>query len=515
MEKVENEYLIGIDAGTTYVKAALFDLEGRELFKKGTPTNISSPDPRWIEADMAILWEYIKKCLKELIAAAKINSKKIAGIGLTATGDGTWMIDYDENPVRPGILWCDGRSEIILNGWLSDGTAEKAFDICGTAIHTGSQCTQLKWLKEHEPECLKRTKAIFHCKDWLFYKFTGKITTDETDESLTFLNIKSRQYDDELFKLFDIYEYSDKFPTVNHAEENTGTILGGLAKEFNLSKDLIIGSGPMDVLACAVGGGAIKNGDACSIIGSAGINEVVTGHPLLYPRMVGMNLCHAPKDKWIRLIAAMSATPNLDWFIKEFGAKYKLEAEEKGIKLIKYVDKIVENIPAGCEGVLYHPYIFPGGERGPFVVPNANASFTGLSINHSIDFLLRSIYEGVGFSMLDCYKNMPVEINEIILTGGGAKSNIWCQIISDITGKVIKIPGGEEYGAKGAALNVGVALGIYKDFEEAVLKTVKTVKTYLPDSLNNRKYQEIYEVYKMTYEKMMDVWNKRSSVYIK
>lgn len=508
-----NKYLIGVDAGTTILKAILFDSDCNVIMKAETPTNISSPLPSWIEADMNVLWARIKDCLRKIIENPEVENEKIAGIGLTGIGDGTWIMDKDGNPVRPGLYWCDGRSEKVVNKWLSDGTSEKAFEICGTAIHTGSQCAQLKWLHDNEPENMRGAETIFHCKDWLFYKLTGKITSDETDESLTFFDINTRKYDDELFKIFGLYEYRDKFPDAGPSEENTGNILKSIAEELNLNKDVVIGSGPMDVSASALGGGAVYHGQACSILGSASIHEAVTDRPILTPKMVGMTLCHAHKAKWIRCMAAMSATPNLDWFLREFGTKFRDESERKGINLLKYADSIVENVPVGSEGVIYHPYILPGGERAPFLEPNAKANFSGISVNHSIEILLRSIYEGVGLSMLDCYRNMPVDIKEIILTGGGSKSSVWSQILADITGKTVKIPSGEEYGAKGAALNLGVALGIYKNFEDAVSKTVSITKSFEPNLSNTKKYADIYQVYKMTYEKMRDIWNKRSLVY--
>ena len=509
---MKENYIIGIDAGTSITKAVLFDLGGNEIFKTEVQTNISSPFIGWIETEMNGLWKDTKKCLKELILKSKISHNDIIGIGLTGPGDGTWMIDHEGNPIRPGIYWCDGRAEKIIQKWFSDGTAERAFEICGTSVNTGSQCAQIKWLKENEPKTLRTAKTIFHCKDWLYYKFTGKITSDESDESLGLFDIKKRKYEKELFELFEINEYFDKYPVVQSSDKNRSKILTEVAKELGLNKDLMVASGPMDVVSCALGGGAIYHGQACSIIGTASIHEVITDTPIISPKMVGMTLCHAHKSKWIRLMAAMAATPNIDWFIKEFGYKYEKESKKKGIPILKYLEEVISNVPLGCEGVLYHPYILPGGERAPFVAPNARANFSGITISHSIDHVIRSIYEGIGFSMLDCYMHMPISIGDIILTGGGSKSSTWCQIIADITGKIIRIPRGEEFGAKGAMLNFGVALGIYDGFEDAVSKTVDIAKSYFPNTINTKKYNEIYKIYKMTYKKMIDVWDLRSSI---
>lgn len=130
--------------------------------------------------------------------------REIDAIGITSTGDGTWMIDKRGNPVRGGILWCDGRAGKVVDRLHAQGIARQAFDICGTSVFTGSQAAQLLWLRENEPESLEKAHVVFHAKDWLFYKLTGLITSDETDESLTMLRMTSRQYDPELFRIFGI-----------------------------------------------------------------------------------------------------------------------------------------------------------------------------------------------------------------------------------------------------------------------------------------------------------------------
>jgi sugar (pentulose or hexulose) kinase len=508
----EGRCLIGIDAGTSVVKAVAFDCLGDQIASHETSMSLRRPEPLWIEQDMNELWETVKVCVRRVAGQLKEREEKIEGIGITSTGDGTWIIDGDGDPVRGGILWCDGRAGKVVERLHNQGIAQQAFDICGTSVFTGSQAAQLLWLRENEPESLRKAQVIFHAKDWLFYKLTGLISSDETDESLTMLRMTTRQYDRELFQIFGIEDLYGKFPPVKPTVDNVGPLLPEVAADLNLPKGTTVGSGPMDVAACALGTGAIEHGQASSILGTAGIHQVIMAEPILEPRMVGMTLCHGIKGRWMRMLAAMTATPNLEWFLRELGAGLTLKAREAASGVYEHLDEVVGSVPAGSGGVIFHPYLFPGGERGPFVKPTARASFTGLNLNHTCQHLLRAVYEGVAFSTLDCYRNMPIDPKIVFLSGGGANSPIWCQILADCLGKSVSVPKGSQFGAKGAALNVGIAVGLYKDPPDGVAQSVRTARRYNPDPSNTKLYHELYEVYRKTAERQMDLWDRRAEI---
>ena len=326
------------------------------------------------------------------------------------------------------------------------------------------------------------------------------------------LRMSTRQYDRELFRIFGIEDLYTKFPPVKPTGENVGTVRPEIASDLDLPRGLPIGSGPMDVAACALGTGAIEHGQASTVLGTAGIHQVIMEEPVLEPRMVGMTLCHGVPGRWIRMLAAMTATPNLEWFLKELGSGFTLEAREAGADVYEHLEKLVESVPAGSEGVIFHPYLFPGGERGPFVKPSARASFSGLNLNHTGKHLLRAVYEGVAFATLDCYRNMPIDPQMVFLSGGGAKSPVWCQIIADCLGKTVSVPEGSQFGAKGAAINVGIAVGTYKNAQDGVAQAVRAARLYPPDSQKTRLYHQLYEVYRQTAERQMDLWDRRAEI---
>jgi sugar (pentulose or hexulose) kinase len=507
----ENRCLIGVDAGTSVVKAVAFDYVGRELCRHEAPMPLRQPQPLWVEQDMTQLWRTVKICLRRAVVALKKSKREIAGIGLTSTGDGTFLMTRSGEPVRGGILWCDGRAGKIVERLHAGPAAAKAFAICGTSVFTGSQASQLLWLRENEPDALRRAAVIFHAKDWLFYQLTGVISSDETDESLTMLRMSTRRYDPALFKIFGLDDLFDKYPEVRSTEANVAPVLAARGKELGLPPGTPIGSGPMDVAACALGSGAIEHGEASSILGTAGIHQVIMDRPLLEPKLVGMTLCHGVKGRWIRMLAAMTATPNLEWFLKELGGGLTTK-DASGEKLYHQLDRVVNSVPAGSDGVMFHPYLFPGGERGPFVKPTARASFTGLNLNHSAKHLLRAVYEGVALATLDCYRHMPIDPKSVLLSGGGANSPAWCQIIADCLGKPVLVPAGSQFGAKGAAMNIGVAVGFYRNAQDAVRRSVRMSRSYRPVAVRTKLYHELYGLYRKTAERQMDLWDLRARI---
>lgn len=490
--------VLGIDAGTSMTKVVAFDLAGNELYRTSMKTPTSTPHTSWIEEDMSEVWNSVSTCLRE--AASNVDGE-IKAIGITATGDGTWMVDEKMEPVRPGIMWCDGRAHEEVSTWHADGTARKAFSRCGTSVFTGTQAAQIRWLEKHEPDSLQRAKYIFHEKDWIFYKLTGVVSTDDSDQSLTHIDLWKKEYDLELLRIFGIEKYRDKLPDLTVTAKN----FAPLAADVGIPKGTLVASGPMDVEAHALGVGAINHGQGSSVLGTAGLHQVVMDDPHLEGDMVGMTLTHTVPNRWLRLNASMIATPNADWILDILG-----ERDGKDFDYEK-LDANLSKIPVGSRGVVYQPYIFPGGERAPFVNAHAKGGFFGLNQHHNRYDLIHAVYEGVGLSMKDCYEHMPVDVNGVRLSGGGANSEFWSQLVCDIVGHPIEIPNGTEYGAKGAAINAAVAGGLFSSFEEATGSMISISRRYTPNESKADAYTELYQVFLDLRRAHASLWHRRTS----
>ena len=505
------QYIIGIDSGTSGIKAVLFDTDGQEIAKKGFPLQAYIPREDMYEEEMDEIWEKAKICVKEV--ARTVDKNEIIGLGMTAQADGLWIVDENMKPVRRGCCFCDGRSGEFVEQWQADGTCEKLFEITGTWLFTGNQNGIVRWMDKYEPETIEKSRWFLHLKDYLYYQFTGVISTDASDQSLVLLDQKKRDYLYEAFRLCGIEKYREKYPPIRTPKENSCLIRPELAEELGLSEKVLITSGPTDVDACALGSGVVEKGECCSIMGTAALHEMVLDEPLQDQIRSGMTMTHVMEGRWLRLMASLAGTPNLEWMLKTIGAGISQEAEAQGKNVYAYMEELIETVPIGSNGVMYHPYLLTGGERAPFTEPRARASYTGLGVGNTLADMVRATYEGVAFAMLDCYSHMPLPVKRIVVCGGGAKSAVWCQIFADAVGMEIITIQGEELGARGVMMNNAVIQGIYPDYKAAVDAIVRVDKVYKPIPENHEQYLKFYELYTLIRDSLRDTWKLRAKLF--
>jgi len=504
-------FLMGIDAGTTSIKVGIYGTTGETITISSERISIETPKVGWAEEDMLDVWNATKSAIKCALKKSKIRGEEILAIGLSGQGGGAWLIDGKGSPVRKAIIWLDLRASNLVEKLKESQKDKELYEITGWRIFPSSGPILLKWLQENEPTTLEKAKYFLRCKDWIKFCLTGSSSTDPS-YMISEINIKTNKYSEEVFEILGIKkEYIGLFPQLIPAWKIAGTVNSIAAKETGLKEGTPVSSGGYDVCSCALGAGVINNKQLFAIIGTAGIYAAVVDHPIFDPnQQVSVNL-HVIPDRYVLNCQSMTATPNLDWFINEFCKDLITKAGDKNV--YKICDSIVSKVPPGAGGILYHPYL--QGEIGPFVKASARATFTGLSLWHKRDHLLRAIYEGVGFSMLDNFQkiNELLFLNikpkrEITVVGGGAQSDIWLQILADINNTMIIVPEGKELGCKGAAINAGIAVNLYKNHEEAVKNFVKIQKIYKPNEKNSILYDKMFKIYQEIYKGLWDAWDK-------
>jgi sugar (pentulose or hexulose) kinase len=505
------KYILGIDVGTSVIKSIVFDLEGNERAVSSKENILLHPAPTWVEQDMTAVWRAVAATVREVIAGSGCLPEEIAAIGVTGQGDGTWLVDDSGQPVRNAILWMDGRTGEMVRDAHNHGLSEAVFAITGTALNTSNQALQLRWLAANEPTVLAKAHAALRAKDWIFFNLTGQVSTDESDASHTYFSAGTRGYDDHVLDLLNVTRLRRLLPDARPASANSSSLLPEMADALGLADGTPVVAGPFDVAAADLGAGVLQAGEACTILGTAGIHQLILEEPVARPVNIGYTMCHAPPHKLVRLLPTMTGTLNLQWFVREFYASELAAANTHGDDFWADLEAEAATVPLGCFGVMYHPFIDPAGERSPFVRPDARAQFTGVSVNHTRAVLLRAIYEGVVLSAMDCYEHLGVAVRVLTLAGGGARSPFWAQMFADALGCEVIVAEGSEYGARGAAMNAGVAGGLYSSYDEAVTRCVRPARSYQPHTVRTAEYQTLLHLYRTSYEALFPLWELRAA----
>ena len=498
---MSQKYLIGIDTGTTNVKALLYDIDGQEVTCSSVDNEVYA-DNTCSEQDMNKLWHNVLTCLQNLINTTKIDVDSIAGIGVTGQGEGLWAIDENGEPVSNAMLWNDGRALDLVNQLKKNDTLYKEIKkVVASYIRPGSALTLIKWLKENRPEIYSKIKTIFTCKDWIRYKLTGNIYWELSDASCSCVDLAKNEYAVPIFEKLGIADAVNKLPRLISATDRAGLLQKEVADKIGLKAGLPVSGGMLDIVSTAAGLGAVKEHDVCIILGTTGMTFSVLPKYESDYEFNGWEI-HMDGHSYVKGMGTMAATPNLDWAVKMlFGDKNKTETYEE-------ITKNLANRKPFESGLIYHPHISNAGERAPFFNPKATAQFLGIRANTTKYDMVHAVMEGVALSIKDCLHGMTNK-NKVYLSGGGAKNTVWVQMISDVLNAEILIADATELAAKGAALSAGIMTGLIKDLNHIDQHFSKIKKVVKPKSDNAEKYQELFEIYKKTQLQLQNFWDWR------
>jgi sugar (pentulose or hexulose) kinase len=509
---MNKRYLLGIDNGTTTTKATLFEADGTEVaVSSGKDVATVHPAPGWAEQDMLEVWQATAAAIRNVIEKSNINPDDVAGVSSSGHGGGVWLVDEAGNPVRPAIIWLDVRAKPYLDQWGEQGLLSRFYDKSGWNLFAGiGPVTIFPWLLEHEPESLERAHTNLTSKDWVKFCLTGELSTDTSMASIALLDFGSMQYSDDLLRLAGIEAHKHLLPPLVPAWEVAGQVSKAAAELTGLREGTPVAGGGFDGACSALGAGAFASGQACCNIATAGVHVVLASEPILDTERVYSLMAHTVPDIFYKTSMAQLAAGNLDWFVREFCAAEKSDAEQRGTGIYDVIGEEVAGAPVGSGGVIFLPFL--QGERAPFVRPDARGVFFGLGDWNTRAHLLRAVFEGVALSTrhnVDAMtKNRRPETT--ILSGGGSKSDVWCQIIADCLGSEVKVPQGADAGSRGAAINAGVAVGVFADHAEATDKMVEIGRVYQPSAQNQTKYDELYEIYKEAIDAVGRLWEHSS-----
>lgn len=465
------DIIIGIDAGTSVLKAVAFQMDGKQITSCSIKNTYSIAANGAATQSMEKTWIDCIQALKGLSNRVQNLAERTAAIGVTGQGDGTWLIDKEGRPTTDAWLWLDARAAATVDVLAKNPLESERFHATGTGLNTCQQGPQLAHMMVHHPELLEACTTAFHCKDWLYYNLTGIRATDPSEASLTFGDFRTRQYSDTVITSLGLSEKRHLMPDILDGVETLHSLTDEAAVLTGLLAGTPISLGYVDMIMTGLGAGIYtgEDGVACSTIGSTGVHMKAKNSQdiILGSDHTGYVLCLPCKNIVAQMQTNMAATLNIDWILKvgaelvgEFGPRPSSQ------EMIERLDQWLASSKPGS--VLYHPYISEAGERGPFVNSDARASFAGLSSNHNYADLVRAVVEGLGMAARDCYTAMGELPKELRITGGAAKSEALRLILSATLGAPVRMSTREEAGAAGCAMMAAVAVGAYQDMNACI-----------------------------------------------
>lgn len=487
-------YLLGIDVATSATKALLIDEGGDVVGQASSEYSFETPRPLWSEQDPQLWWYGATESIRQVLHEADISGEAIDGIGLTGQMHGLVALDERGEVLRPAILWNDQRTGEQCDEIRRRLGREHLIQVTGNDALAGFTAPKILWMREHEPELYDEIDQILLPKDYLRYRLTGEYATDKAGAAGTLLvDLTRRTWSEEVVSALEISR--DWLPEMFEGPEITGRISEQAAAATGLTAGTPVAAGGGDQSAQGVGVGAVTEGTVALTLGTSGVVFAPTSLPVVEPEGRLHAFCHAVPDRWHLMGVMLSAAGSLRWYRDVFAPE-----EEYNDLLEPATD-----ISPGADGLVFLPYLT--GERTPHPDPTARAAFVGMTVRHTRAHMTRAVLEGVAFGLRDSFEliqEMGLPIEQIRLSGGGARSEIWRQILADIFDTELVTVNTTEGAGYGAALLAGVGAGLWDDVEMACGETINITGQTTPASDAGDRYGAAYEQYRALYPKLKE-----------
>jgi erythritol kinase (D-erythritol 1-phosphate-forming) len=486
---------ICVDVGTSVIKTVAFDDRGTEIALARQETEVLRPAPGFSEQDMYSVWDAAAFTVRTVVSQL---SDPVRLMSLTAQGDGCWLVDADGHPTGPAILWNDARAAAIVDRWRAAGVFKEAFRRNGSQAFAGLPNAIFTWLKQHDPDRLERSHKSLCCNGWIFYNLTGRMAIDESDASVPFFDVRERRYSFELLQLYGLEWAKRLLPDVLANHQRLGELRSAAATELGLPAGLPVVMSPYDVASTAIGVGAVSDGQACSILGTTLCTELVMDHVNLDGEPSGLTIPFGPPGLYLRAFPTLAGGEVIHWALRQLGLSEPSD-----------LSRLASKVPPGAGGLCLLPYFSPAGERVPFLNTGARGSLFGLSFEHGREHIARAVLEGLSLVIRDCLQasqEAPFPLTVCGLCGGGANSDVWCQLIADVIGTPTFRTVDQEVGAKGAFIAGLVAVGKEADFSSATKDYLQIRDMFEPHKERHARYEELFEQFLAIRESTLPIW---------
>jgi len=514
---LKGKYILAHDTGTTGNKAVLVGIDGEIVGYSSAEYPIYYPKKGYAEQSPADWWNAITKTTKELLEKTEVKPSEIISIVFSTQMAGTIPINSEGEPLMPCMTWLDTRAKeqaekmssgIIKIAGYNIFTLMRFLSVTGGIYGNAGKdpICKILWIKEKKPEIYAETYKFLDCKDYLLYKCTGNFVTSRDCANIWWMmDTRKGKYawSDYILKKYGIDKA--KLPEIKTSIDIAGKLTSEAASEMGLQKGIPVVVGAGDMASVAIGSGAIKEGKMHAYVGTSswlGCHFSERKRDIFH--YIG-SICSANPDMYLCLAEQETAGACLEWL------KNVVSAEDQG-EIYKIFDEMAAEVDAGANGLIFTPWLF--GERSPLDDPTVRGGFYNLSLEHSREHLVRAVLEGVALNLkwaLGYLEKLSGKAESINIIGGGAISDVWCQIFADaLNRRVRRVYNPKEAGAKGAALIAMVALGCLKSFEEAE-KLVKIDAVYKPNPRNVSIYEKIFREFKNIYKNNRKMYRRLNS----
>lgn len=499
-------YLMGIDNGGTFSKAAIFSEDGTQIAAKSAAVSLYTPNPGFRERDLTELWEANASVIRGVLEESGIAAKDIAAVSFSGHGKGLYLLDKQGKPLGRGILSTDTRADDIVAKWEQDGVVDKARVYTRQPISACQPVALLAWMKKHEPEQYAKVGAVLSVNDYIGYCLTEKAYSEYTIASGGgFVDFKSRGYNEELLALYDLTELASALPPLKYSADIAGYVTKASAEKTGLLEGTPVAAGMFDIDACGIASGLATNEDLCLIAGTWSINEYISDAPVNGEATTRNSFFCVP-GKFLVEESSPTSAGNLEWFIRTQMKEEKKHQKNDGKSIYDLTNAWVAESDPSKNNVIYLPFL-----NGSSTENHASGVFYGLSEATTKRDMVAAVYEGVVFShrrhvdRLLKHRSAPKKIR---LSGGAANSSVWTQIFADVMQIPIETIADKELGALGAAMAAGTAAGVYESLPDAAHKVVSAASFVEPRREMNDVYEQKYQLYCRLEDTLASLWHR-------
>ncbi|QWC00580.1 xylulokinase [Mycoplasmatota bacterium] len=478
---------IGIDLGTSSVKLILVNKFGEVIKSVIRDYDLIIPKSSWAEQDPNLWYSQSIDGLKELVSGYE---NQIEAVSFSGQMHGLVILDENDNVLRPAILWNDQRTLEEVDFLNNEVGVDTLINETGNIALTGLTAPKILWVKKHEPEIFKKISKIMLPKDYLAYKLSGVFATDVSDVSGTlYYDVKNKKYSQQILDIMGVVP--SQLPKVYESFEKIGSLKKDIIKNVHFEKDVSVIIGGGDQAVGAVGVGIVEGGKASISLGTSGVIFVASDKFKVDTQSHFQSYCHTNGNYHIMSVM-LNAAGALKWWSEKVFNDKNYDLYFKGVN-----ESDINN------NLFFLPYL--SGERAPINDPKAQGVFLGLDLSHSKKDLDRAVIEGITFALKQSFmkiQDLGIDIPSVRITGGGAKSEIWAQMIADILGVEVYTMENEEGPALGAAILAMVGDGVYKNVQEACQNIVKLGKHYAQNEKNFKIYEKKYKKFVIIYPRV-------------